>query len=593
MENGAGAPERAGSARLRARLLLLLPLVAGLSLRAFSLLRYRGENPFATHLFSDAHHYLEWARLIAVGTPPPEPFYQAPLYPYLLATLLRLFGENLAALYALQLLLGGASIVLLTLIGRTFLPATVAAIAATLYALLPYPVHLEEKLFPETTAIVLSLLAVHLSLGRVRTARKGLAAGFAAGAASLSRATLLPVGLLFFVYRCRRGRREGAAFGVAFLLTIAPAFVHNFRSGGGLVLIAANGGEVFAHGNNPNSRGSMGRVPGLRPDIETLAGESRRVASARAGREQSAAEASSFWFREGFRYIRSAPADYLRLEIRKVRLLLSARFVPLGSYFDFESARFPGIPRLLAFLQYPLLLFAAVGLLRAESRRRIPFPLAAYAAVQAAVPLVFFVSTRYAATVLPALALYAGAGLAFGIGGRGRVVAAALAPFVVLLAIADAGTDTVYAVPYAELASIRSAEGRRGEAAALYEEAVRISPLELRHYQNLAREREEGGDVAGAAEAIGRAARAGLADGRTLGYYGSLLARLGRDREAEAALREAIRVEPGRSRSRFELGALLERTGRTAEAMAEYREAIRLNPNDPDPARALEALERR
>jgi Flp pilus assembly protein TadD len=86
---------------------------------------------------------------------------------------------------------------------------------------------------------------------------------------------------------------------------------------------------------------------------------------------------------------------------------------------------------------------------------------------------------------------------------------------------------------------------------------------------------------------IARAVRAGLADGRTLGYYGALLLRIGEEEEAERVLREATRIEPNRSRTHFELGLVLEKTGRIAEAAECYREALRLNPSDPDPRRAL------
>jgi len=579
-----GAVREKGKTRI---LFFAVPLAAGLALRVFSLVRYSSENPFAARLFSDAHHYLEWARLIAAGDAPREAFYQAPLYPYFLSAIFRVFGENLTAVYGAQLFVGCASILLVADLARAFLPRAAAAAAATAYALHPYPVHFEEKLFPETVALFAALLALRLAV-RPRDSLLGRAsAGLAAGVSSLARANLLLFGVLFPLLLLRRERTGALLFAGAFFVVILPVLARNLAVGGGFVPIAANAGEVFLHGNNPSARGSMGKVRELRADIETLATESRRVASEKAGRTLDAGEASAFWFREGLRWVRANPGAYVVLELRKLRLLLSARFTPLGSDFDFETARFPGIPRTLVFLHYPLLLFAALGLLRSEARRRIPPAVLVFAAVQVFTLLFFFVSTRYVLLLLPVAAWLAGAGAAFGLSGRGPRLLAALAPLVILLALADARADRAHATPGAQLASIRSEEGRWEEAIALYEEALRIAPLELRHHQNLARAHEALGDARAAASVIAPAVRAGLADGRTLGYYGALLLQIGEEDEAERILREAIRIEPNRARTRFTLGLVLEKTGRIAEAAKCYREASHLNPDDPDPKRAL------
>jgi cytochrome c-type biogenesis protein CcmH/NrfG len=62
----------------------------------------------------------------------------------------------------------------------------------------------------------------------------------------------------------------------------------------------------------------------------------------------------------------------------------------------------------------------------------------------------------------------------------------------------------------------------------------------------------------------------------------------GRYADAEAAYREAIRLDPLRAAARTRLGHVLHKTKRLAKAEAAYREAIRL---DPDDARAHECLE--
>jgi Flp pilus assembly protein TadD len=54
--------------------------------------------------------------------------------------------------------------------------------------------------------------------------------------------------------------------------------------------------------------------------------------------------------------------------------------------------------------------------------------------------------------------------------------------------------------------------------------------------------------------------------------------KLGRTREAEAAFREATRLDPGLAVAHNNLGVALRQLKRYREAEAAYREAIRLDP---------------
>jgi tetratricopeptide (TPR) repeat protein len=63
---------------------------------------------------------------------------------------------------------------------------------------------------------------------------------------------------------------------------------------------------------------------------------------------------------------------------------------------------------------------------------------------------------------------------------------------------------------------------------------------------------------------------------------GALLARQNRPQEAEAAYREAIRLNPQSVAVRSKMGILLAEQGRPQEAEKTFREAIRLNPQYVD-----------
>lgn len=566
----------------------LPPLLLGVSLRVWSLFLFVDGSPFAHHLFSDAHRYLQWAKWIAAGDAPGGAFYQAPLYPFFLSILVRLFGENLTAFYIVQLFLGSLSILLVTALALRFLPRVCALASACVYALLPYPVFFETRLFPETFALPVALLALLLILRSEGSKGRSVLAGVATGFAALARSNLLLFALLLTVMNLKSRWKSAVFFFAAFLAVVLPVTLRNYSAGDGWVPISSNAGEVFYHGNNENAAGSMGRIPGLKPDIGTMGSESKRLASIESGRELHAAGASAFWFGKGMRWISAHPADYLKLELRKARLLISGRFTPLSSFFDFESERYPGVPAALLYLHYPVLLFALIGLFRRETRRVVPRVLLLFGLVQVVTVLFFFVSTRYLIPLAPVFVLLGGAGLAYA-PKRGWMIAAAAVP-VLLLLVTDEMWEKPRAMPYAQLASIFSSEWKVTESVALYEEALRISPMELVHYQNLAKEKVKAGYSEEGTKVIERAMELGLVDGVTLGYYGGLLYEQDRLEESERYLRESIRIAPGIAHTHYVLGRLMVKLRRYETAVVSYIRAAELDPDDIHPHRDLYRL---
>ena len=104
--------------------------------------------------------------------------------------------------------------------------------------------------------------------------------------------------------------------------------------------------------------------------------------------------------------------------------------------------------------------------------------------------------------------------------------------------------------------TLRMNQGRPGEAAALFGQAVKAAPREPVFAFNL----------------------------------GLTLSRLGRDEEAETALRAALTSKPDLVPALFELGALLHRTGRLDDAEKNFRQVLRLEPGNAHAALALAAI---
>src|SRR5258706_1901194 len=96
------------------------------------------DTPVFTHLVCDGVAYDAWARDIAGGQwLGSTVFYQAPLYPYFLATICASVGRDLAVVRVVQAILGAAACVFLGIAGTRFFGRRVGLLAALLLAVWP------------------------------------------------------------------------------------------------------------------------------------------------------------------------------------------------------------------------------------------------------------------------------------------------------------------------------------------------------------------------------------------------------------------------------------------------------------------------
>jgi len=97
-------------------------------------------SPFFSLLMGDSNGYDEWARRIAGGDwLGHEVFYQAPLYPYLLAVIYAILGHNLLAVRVIQAIIGSASCALVGLAASRLFGSTRVGLAAGLMLALYAP----------------------------------------------------------------------------------------------------------------------------------------------------------------------------------------------------------------------------------------------------------------------------------------------------------------------------------------------------------------------------------------------------------------------------------------------------------------------
>lgn len=578
-----------------------------LALRLAYLAEWRDTLLFSTPV-GDARAYLEWARAIAGGDWfGREVFYQAPLYPYFLAVVLRATGSETWGPRLVQALLGSLACVLLGRAAERFLgraAGLAAGIGLALYAPAIYFDGLIQK--PALDSFLLSALLLLLS-GVVTPPGVGraLGAGALLGLLGLSRenalvlAPLLAVWLAAFPGAASPLRRALAplALGLGLALVLAPVGLRNQALGGRFLVTTSQLGPNLWIGNHP---GATGRYEPLRPGRGSARYEredARALAVEALGRELTPAEVSDYWRDRALAYVRAQPLDWLRQLARKVFLALNARELPdtegIEAYTE-ESL-------LLRALFWPmnfgvLAPLAVVGALarRREWRRLWLLPATALALV-ASVAL-FFVFARYRHALVPVLMPLSAAGAlalwdAARSGKRARAAAglalAGLAAAVVSnWPLGDARNP---GMTHLSVGGELLQAGRLAEAQTEFEAAVARMPGSGLAHSRLADALRAGGENARALVGYERAIALSpqLADAHA--GRGIVLDALGRAQAAEEEYRRALELDQNQPDANNNLANRLLGEGAARAAIPLYERALAARPDDASIAANLAA----
>jgi 4-amino-4-deoxy-L-arabinose transferase-like glycosyltransferase len=412
----------------------------GLALRLAYAADFAG-HPLGRLAWGDEGAYWSRAREILGGAwLPARPFYQDPLYPYLLAGLIRLGGPEVARLRVVLACLGALTPLVVYRAGRRGLgraEGIVAGLVAAAYGPLIFTDGLVEK---EGMAALGAAAALGLTAWAADPAGRGWRAivpGLAWGLVALLRANALvlaPLGALWWIFgsgvagRRARWTRSGL-FLLGFAAAIAPATAVNavVARPPEFILTTWQGGANFYIGNGPEATGTYTAPVFAEANPAREADDFTAEASRRAGRPLGPSEVSRFWLAEGLGRWREAPLASLRLLAHKLGLLAHDFEIPDNQ--DMEVIRLVAAPRLAwgLFSFGALLPLAALGLGREE---RTPFWwfLVLSTAAGLASTALFFVVGRYRIPWVPGLALLAAAGAVDlarrGVRGRWRSAAA-------------------------------------------------------------------------------------------------------------------------------------------------------------------------
>lgn len=528
------------------------------------------------HLVGDAEGYDAWARRLAAGEWWwPEPFYQAPLYPYFVACWYKLLGRDLWMLRAVQIVLGSAGCVGVGLAGGRWFSRRGGLIAAVLAALYPPGIYFDGIIQKASLGFVLMAgLLCALAWGVRRTGKwVWFAAGVLLGLLALTRENALALGpvvlawLVFFRRDSDRRRRwtVGLLFVAGWGVVLLPVGLHNLRVGGAFSLTTFQMGPNFYMGNHA---GADGRYQPMIPGRETPAFEradATALAERQTGRALSPREVSDYWLGRALSDIRSDPVAWLRLSWMKWRLVWNRYEIPdTESYYIYRdrSGLLGAIGMALHFgVLCPL---AVAGVWLTWSRRRELSLLYLLILVAAGSVALFYVFGRYRYPLVPMLAMFAGAGLSEGVDRIRAKRLSSLVPAVSAAILAAVWVNrpvnpeaALNAGQLGNLGAALASAGRLDEALPCFERAVAAFPEAPRLRQFLA----------------------------------DALSLEGRYAEAIPHYQAALDREPDRANADFNLAVALEHVGRVDAALEHYRRAAAVDPTDTGAREAIRRLQ--
>jgi len=537
-----------------------LVLVLAAVLRVAYLLEYKSRVPYYSELIVDSYYYDQWAQRVVAGKGyGPMPFYMAPLYPYVLAGIYKVFGHDVGIVYVLQMGIGLFNTYLVYVLARRFFGHGAGVAAMVVMNLYGPLVYLESKVLTETLAICLNLLGIVTFLGAIESgrARSFLISGVVLGLSIVCRPNALLTVVLFMIWvvvRCWRWERfwwrSFVPLVLGVVLMIAPVTVRNYVVGKDLVVLTSNGGIVFYQANNPGANGVSTALGGFSGSIMTQQAEEMEIASKALGRSVKPSESAAYWFRRGLEFVREEPGAFAKLIGKK--MIWSVHNTEARCSFNIYLER--RLVPVLRLLGLPFSILGGIGLYGwiCARRRRIPGEsvLGIYVVSVFLSLIIFSVSSRYRVPAVPVMAVYAG----FGLVHLAHIVRTLDVRGMVLPAVCLLGTHLISLIPYPapvlagidynNLAYSYRRANRLKEAEIYYRGAIRLNP-ELAW------------------------AHSGLA---------YTLAKRGRTREAIKEYTEAVRLSPGDADTHFNLGCLFGEIGALDAEIEQYREALRINP---------------
>ncbi|MBN1351068.1 glycosyltransferase family 39 protein [candidate division KSB1 bacterium] len=371
----------------------------------------------------DADTYVHLAYQIADGsffTTNSLSFYQAPLYPFVLAFIFKTVSSDLFWIHLLQFILGTINCVLIYSLGKACFNKSFGVLSGLLASVYWTFIYFEGELLLPTAAIFLDLCFLILFIGylKKRTIHYAIFSGLLLGLSAIARPNILLFGwlacpLLMLLPSSAIFQKPGSLaakanftriffFLVSSMIVIAPVTIYNYSVEKSFVLISHNGGLNFYIGNSSPAERTLDIRPGEEWEIFTATPKLENLSI-----EFTGAQFSGYWYRKSLDWFRQHPSEFIINMAKKAIQFFHAYEFKRNLDIYFFKAHYS---KLLAFPFIGFSLIGPLGLLGMFITRRNDLRqlvLIAFVLFYALSVIIFFVTSRYRLPVVPILIIFA------------------------------------------------------------------------------------------------------------------------------------------------------------------------------------------
>ncbi len=581
--------------------IIAMLLVFGLALGTRAIYVHQlSDSPLLSVHMGDAKVFDEWAQEIAGGDwLGSETFYQAPLYPYFLATSFTAFGYDYDAVRLVQIIIGSLSCVLLVVVGRQFASLRVGIIAGVILAIYPTAIFFDALV--QKSVLSLFLMCVYLAcmgqnLQRLRPIYL-IIAGSALGLACLTRENLLVVLIITIIWLCtyfrpqswRRRTLAGLSFVMGMMIVLAPVGLRNWYVGSSVLLTTSNVGPNFYIGNGQGASGVYRPLRPYRGSADYERQDAREIAETKTGKSLSDAEVNRYWLKRTWQDISSAPGHWAGLLFHKWRMFWSPTEIAdtesLEAYADASGL----LKTLSTGLRFDiLLLFAAAGVwVSRRNWRRHALLYGNVLAIAVSITL-FFVFSRFRHTSLPIVTIFAAVGMVSLVdNARSKKYLHAL--IAISIGLCTFFVSRINVVPedykpaaytFTNLGEMLTKVDRLNEALTYHQKALALSPNLTQANFGVAVIKGKHGQYALAKDMLQRVVKSNPSHVDAHYLLGLASVKTG---DMSLALKEyqaAVRLKPEHADAQNNLATVLLHFNRTVEAIEHLQQAVDLRPDN-------------
>ena len=578
---------------------LMIAMALALILRLAFLTEVTSSLFAIPHLFDQAT-YVQWADGILKGSweEMNKPYWQGPLYPYLIALIFSLTGKSLLVVRLFQIVIGLFLVCGVFSLTRDLFGEIPALIAAFLTALFRTFIFMESAFLTETILafLNLSIFIALLYASRRQNLLSWFTAGLVIGIAAVGRGTalvFLPLALAWLLYaKMRKNKVEGCVPGdrersirkratntvtdspwiltgaliLGLIIPIAPVTIRNLRVSHEFVLLSSNGGLNLFIGNHSGANGTYDLPQGLDTQSDPR-GEA--YARAIAGKDLSSSKLSAFYSSRVREFLSKGPGAFLSLTMKKLLLFVHAAEISHDDDFDYFKRRsvVMKLPLIPFGILFPLTIMGIIFAFMRSAKRGLVLLAALMLFTSAVSTVAFFVALRYRIPSVPFMIPFA----AFALHEIWQKAKARAFPLLVRNLVPPLLVLIICYYPYEPV-----------------RELALLSRLQSHNQTSLAY--QANGEIVKAIDELKAAITLAPENSSLHLNMGNTLLAIGDRANAEKEYTEAIRLNPANVNAHVNFGTMFEARGDFEGAEREYMQALSIDPKHANAQRNLKNL---